>query len=146
MIVFDILVDERGVSWIARSLSERRRKLESFAKAFSRGDDFLLSPATQSLAQARRWLRASGGNLDGIMAKRIDAAYRSGDRKGMKKIKRLRTADCVVGGFRYASTGTRCRLPAARPVQSGGTLESRWIHVGIHEPGAHRSCSPNCGP
>ena len=80
MIVFDILVDERGVSWIARSLSERRRKLESFAKAFSRGDDFLLSPATQSLAQARRWLRASGGNLDGIMAKRIDAAYRSGDR------------------------------------------------------------------
>ena len=50
MIVFDILVDERGVSWIARSLSERRRKLESFAKAFSRAEDFLLSPATQSLA------------------------------------------------------------------------------------------------
>jgi len=44
-----------------------------------------------------------GGDLDGIIAKRLDCLYESGERTGMKKIKRVRTADCVVGGFRYAS-------------------------------------------
>jgi ATP-dependent DNA ligase len=47
-------------------------------------------------------LRASGGNLDGILAKQVDLDYRSGLRDGMQKIKRRRTVDCVVGGFRYA--------------------------------------------
>ena len=41
--------------------------------------------------------------LDGIIAKRLDRRYQSGERTGMQKVKRLRTADCVVGGFRYAS-------------------------------------------
>lgn len=43
--------------------------------------------------------------LDGIVAKRLDEPYRSGERTGMVKIKRIRTADCVVGGFRYAEKG-----------------------------------------
>jgi ATP-dependent DNA ligase len=42
-----------------------------------------------------------GSTLDGIIAKRRDFAYRSGDRSGMQKIKNYRTADTVVGGFRY---------------------------------------------
>lgn len=43
--------------------------------------------------------------MDGVIAKRLDFEYRSGERVGMEKIKLLRTADCVVGGFRYASKG-----------------------------------------
>src|SRR5438034_9302047 len=43
--------------------------------------------------------------LDGIIAKRLDEPYRSGKRTAMVKIKRIRTADCVVGGFRYDEKG-----------------------------------------
>ena len=50
-------------------------------------------------------MRAVGGGLDGIIAKRRDCPYRSGDRTGMQKMKQLRTAECVIGGFRYASKG-----------------------------------------
>src|SRR2546421_10253400 len=44
-------------------------------------------------------------DLDGINAKRLDEPYRSGERTAMVTIKRIRTADCVVGGFRYAEKG-----------------------------------------
>src|SRR5205085_11767077 len=65
-----------------------------------------LSPATVRRPEAVRWLaRAGGGELDGVVAKRLDEPYRAGER-AMLKIKCLRTADCVVGGFRYA-TGSR---------------------------------------
>ena len=47
------------------------------------------------------WLERSGGALDGVIAKRADLEYRSGER-AMIKVKQQRTADCVVGGFRYA--------------------------------------------
>jgi ATP-dependent DNA ligase len=43
----------------------------------------------------------AGGRLDGIIAKRLDLTYQSEERSGMQKIKQMRTADCVVGGFRY---------------------------------------------
>jgi ATP-dependent DNA ligase len=43
--------------------------------------------------------------LDGVIAKRLDVPYASGDRTAMQKIKLIRTADCVVGGFRWASKG-----------------------------------------
>lgn len=42
------------------------------------------------------------GGLDGVVAKRLDAAYRSGERTVMRRGKRWRTANYVVGGFRYA--------------------------------------------
>ena len=102
VIVFDLLVDERGRSLVSLSLSERRRKLEAFARHFP-DPRFRLSPVTSSVATARRWLDASGSDVDGIVAKRTGEPYHSGDRQGMQKVKRLRTADCVVGGFRYAS-------------------------------------------
>jgi ATP-dependent DNA ligase len=66
----------------------------------------MLSPASRDRAVAEHWmveLAASG--LDGIIAKRIREPYRSGERTAMMKIKRIRTADCVVGGFRYAQSG-----------------------------------------
>ncbi len=47
----------------------------------------------------------SGSGFDGVVAKRLDMPYMSGERSGMVKIKNIRSADCVVGGFRYASKG-----------------------------------------
>jgi ATP-dependent DNA ligase len=106
-IVFDLLEDERGKSLVDLPLRERRQRLEAFAaKHFTDADRIRLSPATNELKDARRWLRTMGGGLDGIIAKNLDAHYESGERTGsMQKIKDLRTADCVVGGFRYASKG-----------------------------------------
>ena len=51
--------------------------------------------------EAQRWLDDSHGALDGVVAKRTDIAYAPGVR-AMLKVKHLRSADCVVGGFRYA--------------------------------------------
>jgi ATP-dependent DNA ligase len=101
-IVFDLLVDGQGAALIDQPLSERRRRLAAFAQRYLRGQAlFRLSPATTKLAVARSWLRRTGSTLDGIIAKRRDFEYRSGDRSGMQKIKNYRSADCVVGGFRY---------------------------------------------
>ena len=100
-IVFDLLVDERGKSLVKLPLAERREKLEEFAARYFRGNETLhLSPATQDVEMARRWFRAGIG-LDGVVAKRRDLPYQTGERTGMQKIKKLRTAECVVGGFRY---------------------------------------------
>ena len=106
LVVFDLLVDERGRSLVEHPLRERRRRLEAFAAEYL-GDahDIQLSPVTTDRAKAREWLSKAGATLDGVIAKRLDLAYRSGERTGMQKVKRRRTADCVVGGFRYASRG-----------------------------------------
>jgi len=104
-VVFDLLVNERGTDLTARPLEDRRAALEQFAAAnFSSHRDITLSPATRDIDMAREWLSGRSGT-DGVMAKRLDLRYRSGERTGMQKIKRIRTADCVVGGFRYASKG-----------------------------------------
>jgi ATP-dependent DNA ligase len=97
---FDLLADERGHALAEKPLVERREALEKFAEHYFEGS-IQLSPATRDIAAARRWLRSGGGPLDGVVAKRIDLPYRTGERSGMVKIKNLRTADCVVGGFRY---------------------------------------------
>jgi ATP-dependent DNA ligase len=100
-IVFDLLVDDRGKSLIDLPLHERRRKLEIFAKKyFKKGGLIRLSPMTRNLSVARKWFHMGVG-LDGIVAKREYLPYQSGERTGMQKIKKQRTADCVVGGFRY---------------------------------------------
>lgn len=107
LIVFDLLVDDKGRSLIARPLKERRKTVEAFAKKyFPKHEQIRLSPATPDIGVARKWFHETGGALDGVIAKRLDLDYRSGERTGMEKIKWMRTADCVVGGFRYAS-GTR---------------------------------------
>ena len=100
-IVFDLLVDDAGKSRVLASLLERRKNLEKFAKKYFKKDGLLrLSPSTSDLSIARKWFHMGVG-LDGIVAKRTDLAYQSGNREGMEKIKTQRTADCVVGGFRY---------------------------------------------
>ncbi len=102
MIAFDLLVDEKGRSLAAEPLRERRKALERFhAKFAKKADRLRLSPATADVKEALGWLRRAGATLDGIVAKRLDLGYRSGDRTGMVKYKVIRTVDCVVGGFRY---------------------------------------------
>lgn len=99
-IVFDCLIDARGRSLLDAPLTERRQALEAFY-ASVRGEPRLwLSPYTRDRSEAERWLARSGGALDGVVAKRIDSRYRPGERT-MLKVKQIRTADCVVGGFRY---------------------------------------------
>jgi ATP-dependent DNA ligase len=104
---FDLLADAAGKPMLALSLRERRKKLETFAREnLSASGQLRLSPASTKLATAKKWFAKAGGNLDGIIAKQIDAPYASGERTAMVKVKQIRTADCVVGGFRYA-TGSR---------------------------------------
>jgi len=120
--VFDLLVDSRGRSLAAKPLSARRMALQEFAAANI--DDqrdskpskkaatetlqgprarIMLSPASADFATAEKWMReGAASGWDGVVAKRLDCEYMSAERTGMVKIKRIRTADCVVGGFRWA--------------------------------------------
>lgn len=86
-----------------RALRERRGALEQF-HAKDGAATLLLSPASERIEDADRWLKASGGALDGIIAKQLDLPYRSGER-AMMKMKNYRSADCVVGGFRRTADG-----------------------------------------
>jgi len=105
-IVFDLLAQD-GESNLKLNLRERRRLLEKFARSNLRSvKGIRLSPATTDYNVANDWFRKTGRDLDGIIAKRVDAAYASGERTGALKVKQIRTADCVIGGFRYA-TGAR---------------------------------------
>jgi ATP-dependent DNA ligase len=103
LLVFDLLVDNNAERLTQLPLRERRPKLEAFAKRFLTTGDVRLSKASTQRKVVDRWFASVGGALDGIIAKRLDCEYRSGDRKGAVKVKKLRTADCVVGGFRYAT-------------------------------------------
>ena len=87
--------------WTGRPLRERRAALEKLWRELKKSTRLALSPAVNSRAQAARWLSRAGGDLDGVIAKRVDLPYCSGTREGMVKIKNIRTVDCVVGGFRY---------------------------------------------
>jgi ATP-dependent DNA ligase len=103
-VLFDLLVDERGRALVDRPLAERRRALERFAREhLEDANRFRVSRVAHAKRDAEAWLRALGGGLDGVVAKRVDLPYQSGERTGMQKYKRMRTADCVVGGFRYGS-------------------------------------------
>jgi ATP-dependent DNA ligase len=102
LILFDCLADEDGA--IAdRPFEERRSALERLHTRFDSGQ-LRLSPNTRERRQAEHWLALAGGALDGVVAKRLDLPYRPGER-AMAKVKQHRTADCVVGGFRYAGSG-----------------------------------------
>jgi len=102
-IVFDLLVNERGADLTQKLLEQRRRELERWAKKFLRGRGIVLSPATRDFQEAKAWFQQMRGSLDGVIAKRLDLPYEGGSREGMQKIKNRRTADCVIGGFRYGT-------------------------------------------
>jgi len=111
LMCFDLLVDDDGKLLTKLTLAKRRAKLEEFfhdlpVKNLPAEGVLRLSPASHDRDQAENWMRELGAmGLDGIIAKRLDEPYRSGERTAMVKIKRIRTADCVVGGFRYAEKG-----------------------------------------
>jgi ATP-dependent DNA ligase len=104
LMAFDLLVNDRGADLTSQPLDQRRSELEAFAdRYFGDQDRIRLSPRTRDFEVAKSWFKRMAGPLDGVIAKRVDRPYASGERKSMLKIKNLRTADCVVGGFRYAT-------------------------------------------
>ncbi|HKW65998.1 MAG TPA: ATP-dependent DNA ligase [Terriglobales bacterium] len=106
LMCFDLLVDEKGKSLVELPLTERRKRLEELFSGMGKSDRVRLSPFTLDRGQAERWMRELGPTgLDGVVAKLVGEPYHSGDRAAMVKVKRIRTADCVVGGFRYSEKG-----------------------------------------
>jgi ATP-dependent DNA ligase len=124
LMLFDCLA-RGGRSLIAAPLAERREALEAF-HARTDEEDFLLSPCTCDHAIAASWLAIAGGALDGVIAKERDGPYRPGER-AMLKVKQMRTADCVVGGFRYAAAGGVVGSFLLGLYDEGGRLD----HVGF---------------
>jgi ATP-dependent DNA ligase len=105
-IAFDLLAGTDGRSLMASALMARRQKLEELARRyFPDHPRIRLSPTSPSVAQAAKWLEQAGPALDGIIAKRRGSDYRPGERTAMQKVKNYRSADCVVGGFRYGADG-----------------------------------------
>jgi ATP-dependent DNA ligase len=102
-VLFDLLETDRGMNVMPAPFSERRRLLEEFWNRYCSNEQTLpLSPQTRDLAEAKQWLTSSGWSLDGIVAKKSTDPYVPGERV-MQKYKTVRTADCVVGGFRYGN-------------------------------------------
>jgi ATP-dependent DNA ligase len=95
--VFDMLMAPGGRDLRRQALSERRAALEAFVHEHG-GPDLFLTQGVRDLDVAERWL--ADRKLEGVVAKRLDQPYLEGER-AMVKVKRVRTADCVVGGFRY---------------------------------------------
>ncbi|HEY5206116.1 MAG TPA: ATP-dependent DNA ligase [Roseiarcus sp.] len=103
LILFDMLVGPDGAQLAALPLTERRSALEAFGEKAAIAGKLIVTPCTRDIAQATEWLDDfSHDGRDGVVAKRLDGKYLGGER-AMIKVKRLRTADCVVGGFRYLS-------------------------------------------
>ena len=103
-LVFDLLAQD-GEDLVELPLAERRARLERLAGEFD-GVTLRLSPATRDRRVVDDWFARVGGALDGVIAKRTDLPYASGTRDAAVKVKRARTADCVIGGFRYAKGST----------------------------------------
>jgi ATP-dependent DNA ligase len=95
-VAFDLLLWD-GDAVHERPLAERRAELES------RAEGFQLSPTSRDLAQAQDWLeRLQAAGFDGVIGKRLGLPYLPGSRDGVVKVKRHRTADCVIVGFRWS--------------------------------------------
>jgi ATP-dependent DNA ligase len=99
--LFDMLTDIDGTDLTGQPWTVRHARLEAFLER-RQTPDLTLTPGTQTLKIAQGWLK--DGALEGVVAKPVDGLYLEGER-AMVKVKRARTADCVVGGFRYASEG-----------------------------------------
>jgi ATP-dependent DNA ligase len=102
LILFDCLATAADGNLVETPLTQRRTALERFFTSLGDQPALRLTPYTRDPATARAWLRKARGSLDGVVAKRVDGPYLPGER-AMLKVKLLRTADCVVGGFRYAT-------------------------------------------
>jgi ATP-dependent DNA ligase len=101
-VVFDCLQMKAGQSLLDAPFEARRAALEEFFRDLDERSGLSITPFTREVRKARKWLDARQVSLDGVVAKRLDLPYRPGER-AMLKVKKSRTADCVVGGFRYES-------------------------------------------
>lgn len=128
LMMFDLLLDDRGRPLLELRLDERRKRLEKFADRLGLDARLALSPVERDRSVAAGWMKEYGAvGCDGVIAKRVDFNYRSGDRSGMVKVKRLRTADCVVGGFRYDQDGREIGSLLLGLYNRDGTLD----HIGF---------------
>jgi ATP-dependent DNA ligase len=101
-VAFDVLAIE-GVSVMEKPQAERRTLMESLLR--DSGPPLYCTPVTRDHDVATRWLdEFEGAGLDGVIAKPVDGTYEPGKRT-MMKIKHVRTADCVVAGFRWHKSG-----------------------------------------
>jgi ATP-dependent DNA ligase len=131
LVVFDLLVDEAGAALVEEALTVRQPRLNRFARRhLAARPGITLSESTVDPKAAAGWLASGDVNLDGVIAKRLDAPYRSGERTGMQKVKRVRTADCVVGGFRYSESSYADGRLRPRPRRQIGSLL-----LGLYEDG-----------
>lgn len=101
-IAFDCLISDTGRSLLEVAFEQRRDALEALFARTGESEVFTITPFTRTLKKAERWLHGAHVQTDGVIAKRLDLPYEPGER-AMLKVKRMRTADCVVGGFRYES-------------------------------------------
>ena len=97
---FDLLAEGRE-KLLTRPFTDRRKRLEALLAGLggrkkTAAGSIDLTPMARTLAKATPWLETG----EGVIAKELDAPYRPGERKGMVKVKRVRTADCVVVGWR----------------------------------------------
>ncbi|HEX5929126.1 MAG TPA: ATP-dependent DNA ligase [Solirubrobacterales bacterium] len=113
-LVFDLLA-EGDESLLETPLAVRRERLEAIAAEAG----LELTPLTPDTAQAEKWLNS----IEGVMAKDLGAIYEPGKRRGMAKVKRERTIDCVVMGW--------------RPGKEEGTVGS--LILGLYDDGELRS-------
>jgi ATP-dependent DNA ligase len=127
LVIFDMLAAPDGPITIDRPLHQRRRLLETFMAEAAISKSFVISSATSDVATAEAWLQDAGhGATDGVVAKELALAYKLGER-AMIKVKQLRTADCVVGGFRYESKSRAVGSLLLGLYNAQGTLD----HVGF---------------
>ena len=129
-VVFDLLVDEQGEDLTGMTLKERRSLLEAFARRSLTDARLPLSPATTDARTAASWLKGATG-IDGVVAKRLNLAYQSGARTGMQKIKRLQSADCVVGGFRFTEKSMPQRPEVGSLLLGLYNAQGQLDHVGF---------------
>ncbi len=114
-IAFDVLLWE-AEPLHRRPLEERRVELERRAGAFA------VSPMSHDTAVAREWLDAlEAAGLDGVVAKRLGLPYLPGSRDGVVKVKRHKTADCVIVGYR--TSGERIAVLLLGLYRDDGTLD-----------------------
>ena len=99
-VAFDCLISANGNSLLQVPFAQRREALDALVGRTGETEAFTITPFTRDLRKAERWLRGAQVQTDGVVAKRLDLPYLPGERV-MLKVKRMRTADCVVGGFRY---------------------------------------------
>jgi ATP-dependent DNA ligase len=124
-VLFDCLMDGAGRSLVEAPFTRRRAELEALYGRMGQPAGVRLSPGSEDREEACAWLTEVGAALDGVVAKRLDGPYEPGER-AMLKIKWMRTADCVVGGFRYDQSGRQ----AASLLLGLYDAEGRLDHVG----------------